>query len=208
MFPHHSLHNCSAFSHNNTCPHHAIHNSSANSHESMSPHHPLHNSSASSHNSTCPHQTLQMCSASSHKIIFPHHPLQNSSASSHSCTCLHQTLYSSSDRSHSRLPTVTTTVHGSPTEYRFALTSQKNEHRILSPSSFSNEPFYAFTTCPMCATCPTHLIPLDLIISVIRGEKSIHHKVSPYAVFLQSVTSFCLSPSSFVITQFLVVRDH
>jgi hypothetical protein len=40
----------------------------------------------------------------------------------------------------------------------------------LFPSAFPTNKLYTFLFPPICATCPAHLIILDIIILIILGE--------------------------------------
>ena len=70
----------------------------------------------------------------------------------------------------------------------------------LLPSSFPTKTLY--TPRPIRATCPAHLIPLDIIARTILGEQYRSFSSSLCSFLLSPVTSSLLGPNIILNTQF------
>jgi hypothetical protein len=94
-----------------------------------------------------------------------------------------------------------TEVHITPSQLRSHL--RLGVPSGLSPSGFLMNNLYVFLFSSICATCPTHLILLDLIIRIILGEE--------YKLWSSSVCSFLHSsktPSVYVLCLMSETKFH
>jgi len=67
------------------------------------------------------------------------------------------------------------------------------------PVRFSDQNF-EWLIFPMCATCPVHFIPVDLIILIICGEAYRFWSSSLYSLFQPPTSSSLLGPNIFLST--------
>jgi len=93
-----------------------------------------------------------------------------------------------------------------PTSCRFILILFSHLHlglaSCLFPKGFPTKTLYASLLSPICATCPSHLILLDLITRIILGEEYRSFSSSLCSFLHFHITSSLLGPNILLSTPF------